>query len=369
MGVAPQYCGVLGKKANGQVAVTTVYVDPFYAWPVNGQLYLPDAWTNDPARRKRAGIPPRVTFQTKPALALELIDQAQAAGVPFGIVVTDSSYGDNPAFLDGLDERKLPGVVAVHCDFGVRLPDEVRQAAARPLPPTKKPGRPRTHPHPVQVAPLHRADAVLAQQPAAVWQTISWRQGTDGPLIKQFMAMRVHRAVGDTTGPVGWLMGERPRPGESGEEKYYWSNLPSTTPLARLAEVAHRRPGIERSYEDGKGGSGLADYAARKWESFHRHLAIEFLVLSWLTLQKPPGATPQIVVDPQPVGSPSEPVFPLWTRALSERRADPPAGGGIPRRRVGSLAGAVGTHRRNTASGPTPTRSVPTVVPRSMNSP
>jgi SRSO17 transposase len=369
VGVAPQYCGVLGKKANGQVAVTSVYVDPYYAWPVNGQLYLPESWTDDPTRRKRAAVPATLAFRTKPVIALELIDQAQAAGVPFEVVVADGGYGDNSAFLDGLDERKLASVVGIHRDFGVRLPDEVAYAAAQPLPPTKKPGRPRTHPHPMQVAPLHQAAAVLARQPEAAWQTISWRQGTDGPLVKRFVALRVHRAVADTTGPLGWLMGERPRSGESGEEKYYWSNLPATTPLARLVELAHRRPGIERFYEDGKGGSGLADYAARKWESFHRHLVIEFVVLSWLTLQKPHGAPPQIVTAPQLVASPSEPVFPLWARTLSERRADPPAACGVPRRRVDSLADAVGTDRHKTATGPTPSRPVPITVSQPVISP
>lgn len=346
-----------------------MYVDPYHAWPVNGQLYLPEGWAEDPARRQRAGIPPGVGFQTKPAIALHLIDQAQAAGVPFGIVVTDSSYGDNPAFLDGRDERRLPGVVAVHRDFGVRLLAEVAEAAARPLPPTKKPGRPRTHPHPARVAPLHRADAVLAQQPESAWQTSSWRQGTDGPLAKQFVAVRAHRAAGDTTGPLGWLIGERPRPGAAGEEKVYRSTLPATTSLARLAEVAHRRPGIERAYQDGKGGSGWADYPARQWESFHRHLVIEFLVLSWLTLQKPRAATPPVVVDPPPVGPPGEPVFPLRTRSLPERRRDPPAGARIPRRGARSLAGAIRAHRPTAAAGPTPSRPIPTRVSQPIASP
>lgn len=120
------------------------------------------------------------------------------------------------------------------------------------------------------------------------------------------------------------------------------------TPLARLVEVAHWRPGIERFYEDGKGGSGLADDAARKWESFHHHLVIEFLVLRWLTLRKPWVATPPIVTDPHPVDSPSEPVFPRWTRALPEHWSDPAAGAGIPRGRARSLAHPVGPDRSQT---------------------
>ena len=296
MGVAPQYCGVLGKVANGQVAVTTRYVDPYYAWHVNGQLYLPQAWCQDTERCRRAGIPPEVAFQTKVAIALHLIDEAREAGVPFNIIVSDSNYGDNPTFLDGLEARGLPCVVSVARDFGVRLPEEVEAAAQ--------------HPHPAQQAPLRRADEVLAAQPEEAWQTITWRMGTDGPLTKQFIARRVHRAVGETTGREGWLIGERPQPGHRGDKKSYWSDLPATTPLARLAELAHRRPSAERGYQDGKGHTGLHAYAARKWESFHRHLAIEMLVLSWLALQRPPLEHPVIVVEPQTVQSPNDPLFP-----------------------------------------------------------
>lgn len=366
MGGAPQYCGVLGKRANGQVVVTTTYCDPAFAWPVNGQVYLPEVWVDDPVRRKRAHIPTAVTFRTKPELALALIDQAREAGVPFDLVVADGGYGDNPAFLDGLTQRQVHGVVGVHRDFGVRLPAEVAEAAARPLPPKRKSGRPRTRPHPEQVAPLHRADVVIAAAPAEAWQTISWRWGSVGPLTKQFVAVRVHRAVGDTTSPLGWLIGERPRAGEVGEEKIYWSDLGEETRLARLAELAHRRPSVERGYEDGKGQTGLGEYAARTWDSFHRHLALEFLVLSWLQLQHPPPSLPPITTDPVSVGSSAEPVFPRWTRSLPQSRPDPPRGLHLPLRGTPPLADSLGPTRSHPAARAAPLRRSPTRLSQSL---
>jgi SRSO17 transposase len=285
----------LGKTANGQVVVTIRYVDPYYAWDVNGQPYLPEEWCQD-VERRRAGIPDDMTFQTKPAIALGLIDEAGEAGVPFNVVVSDSSYGDNPTFLDGLESRNLSCVVAVACNFGVRLPEEVEAAAKQP--------------QTVEPAPLHRADEVLAAQSEEAWQTVTWRMGTDGPLTKQFVALWVYRAVRETTGPEGWLIGERPLPEHKGEKKFYWSDLPMTTPLARLAELSHRRPSVERGYQDGKGFTGLDAYAARKWDSLHRHLAIDMLVLNWLALQRPPVENPVIVLEPQAVQSPNEPFFP-----------------------------------------------------------
>jgi SRSO17 transposase len=326
VGVARQYCGELGKKANCQVVVTIDYVDPYYSWPVLGRLYLPKSWCEDEKRCQEAQIPAEITFQTKPEIALDLIDQAKAAGIPFSTIGADSGYGDNPNFLDGLDSRQLDYVVGVACDFGVRLPDEVAEAAEHPLPAKGKDGRPRTHPHPVRVAPLHRADAVIATQPDSAWQTITWRMGDDGPLTKRFIAVLVRRSHGDITGPEGWLIGERPLPDHDGEYKYYWSSLPASTPLARLAELAHRRPAIERGYQDGKGHTGLGDYPARLWHSFHHNLVIEMLALSWLILQQPPPASTEIALEPQPVGTPDEPVFPLRPGTVPQRGGGSGAG-------------------------------------------
>jgi SRSO17 transposase len=369
VGVAPQYCGALGQRANGQVVVTTTYCDPAWSWPVNGQVYLPETWIADAARRKRARIPPSIPFRTKPELALALIDQAREGGVPFDLVVTDGGYGDNPNFLDGLAERRLHGVVGIHRDFGVRRPAEVVEAAARPVPSRKRPGRPRSHPHPVQVAPLHRADAMLAAQPADAWRTITWREGSAGPLGKRFVAVRVHRAVRDATGPLGWLIGERPLPDADGEEKLYWSDLPEDTPLARLAELAHRRPSVERGYEDGKGLTGLGVYAARTWDSFHRHLVIEFLVLSWLALQAPPVDLRPLAPEPLPPSPTAEPIFPLRTPPLPEPRPRPPPGLRLPVRRAPPLARPLRPTRPQRAPRAGPVHRLPDPLPRPVASP
>ena len=64
-------------------------------------------------------MPEEVTFQTKPAIALALLDQARDLGIPHACVTADADYGDNPNFLDGLDIRKERHVVAVRCDFAV----------------------------------------------------------------------------------------------------------------------------------------------------------------------------------------------------------------------------------------------------------
>ena len=264
VGVAPQYSGTLGKVGNCQVAVTCVYSDPKAAWPVGVRLYLPQTWTQDPERCRRAGVPPEIDFQTKPQLALTLVEQARAWGVPFRCVVADADYGDNPNFLAGLEAHREHYVVAVRADFRVTLNSSDAGA-------------------------YQRVDRCLAAVPKRWWRTIRWREGSKGWLRKKFVALACWWQAGDGSIREGWLLGERPARGQQGDHKYYLSNLPPTTPLQKLAEYAHRRHAIEQFHEEAKGELGWDQYQGRLWRGFHRHavtvmLAYSFLV--WLELRQ-----------------------------------------------------------------------------------
>jgi SRSO17 transposase len=113
VGVARPYAGPLGQGAHGQVVVSAPYVADEPAsrapvhWPVLAQLYLPEAWATDGARRVKGQVPPDVALQPKPALALALIDQARAWGVPFAWGGAAAGYGDNPPCWQGLDDRQV----------------------------------------------------------------------------------------------------------------------------------------------------------------------------------------------------------------------------------------------------------------------
>jgi len=264
VGVARQYSGTLGKVGNCQVAVTCCYADPQAAWPVAVRLYLPHAWAQDPARRQRARVPTEVAFQTKPEIALALLDQARAWGVPHRCVVADADYGDNPNFLAGLEARQERYVVAVRTDFQVSM-------------------------GPAASTPVWRADELLHSVPRWQWRTVRWRRGTKGWLRKKFVAVRSWRVTSDGPRHEGWLVGERATQGQPEERKYFWSNLPPDTPLEVLAGYAHRRHAIEQFHEEAKGELGWDQYQGRLWVGFHRHavtvlLAYSFLV--WLGLQE-----------------------------------------------------------------------------------
>jgi SRSO17 transposase len=333
VGGARQYSGTLGKIAHCQVVVSAHYVAdeptsraPVH-WPVTAQLYLPEAWATDGARRAQVHVPTEVALQTQPALALALVDRARAWGVPLAYVVADAGYGDNPTCLLGLDDRQVAYVVGVSSTFGVRLPDEVRTAALVPRPHPRGRGQPKK-PRP---APLYAAKGVLDALPADRWQPITWRAHDDGVLCKQFVAVRVHWATGGApfstsqarvaTGPEGWLLGERPLPGEDGEVKWYCSTLPADTPLHRLVEVAHSRWPIEPFYEDAKGECGLDHYQGRRWDGLHRHLALVLLAYSFVARQR---------------WRPTDPVgfSPLWGAPVVSGSPSPGAAVALPRCRV-----------------------------------
>jgi len=260
VGVARQYCSELGKVANCQVVVTCHYADPAASWPVNARLYLPSEWTDDPQRMTEAGVPEDMEFQTKPEIALALLDEANRIGMPHKAVVADSSYGGNDTYLSGLEQRKEHYVNGVPCDFTVILEDEEANATG-----------------------IQRADVALRQIPRRKWATIRWREGTKGWLRKKFVAVRAYRTLDGVRKTLGWLIGERPGYGQGkGDWKYYFSNFPVDAQLEKMVEYVHRRWHIDRFYEDAKNELGWGDYQGRKWVGFHRHTTIVMITYSFL---------------------------------------------------------------------------------------
>jgi SRSO17 transposase len=194
VGVARQYSGTLGKMGISQIAVTYCDRDPQAAWPVAVRLYLPKTWAYDPKRLQQTRVPQEIPLQTKPDMALMLLDQARAWGVPHRGVAADADYGDNPNVLAGLEARQEPYMLAVQTDCAVRL----RHAAT---------------------SRLWRADAWLQTVPRWQWHTIRWRRGTKAWLRKKCVTLHCWRVASPGGHHTGRLVGQRATPGQPEERK------------------------------------------------------------------------------------------------------------------------------------------------------
>ena len=102
VGVQHQYCGQLGKQANCQVTVSLSIANHSASLPVAYRLYLPQDWSKDRARRKKAGVPKEIKFKTKPEIALEQIRWACEAGLPRGVGLMDAAYGNDSRLRSGM---------------------------------------------------------------------------------------------------------------------------------------------------------------------------------------------------------------------------------------------------------------------------
>ena len=129
VGVARQYCGQLGKQDNCQVAVSLSLANAYASLPVAYRLYLPETWASDAARRKKAGVPAEIGFQTKIKIALDQIRAACAAGLPRGVVLMDAGYGNHSELRSALTALDLSYVAGILSSTTVWAPD------TGPLPP------------------------------------------------------------------------------------------------------------------------------------------------------------------------------------------------------------------------------------------
>src|SRR5262249_34448942 len=206
VGVSHQYCGQLGKQANCQVAVSLSVANHAASLPIAYRLYLPESWAKDDARRKKAGVPDEVEFQTKPKIALQQIEWACAAGIARGVVEMDCAYGSDLSLRRRLTALELVYAVGV---WARTLVGKAAQGA-----------------EPGNDAPTTAAELAKSLSKRA-WRTIGWRDGSNARLDSRFARVRVYAAGEGTTAeePEEWLIVEWPK-GEKEPTKFWLSTLP-----------------------------------------------------------------------------------------------------------------------------------------------
>ncbi len=278
VGVARQYCGTLGKVGNCQLGVFLSYASARGHTLVDKRLYLPPAWADDPARCRAAGVPENeIRYQSKAALALDLLRQARAAGHLTGDwVAGDDAYGMVPTLRDALDAEDWRYVLDVPATTPV-----FDQPALAEVPPWSgrggKPTKPRLAP---DAAPARTVAAIAVGLPASAWRDLTVAEGAQGPRTYQFVARCVWESRDGLPGRLCWLLLRRNLDGS--EPRYYLSNAPEDTPLLTLAQVAATRWTIETEFETAKGETGLDEYEVRGWAGWHHHITLALLAGAFL---------------------------------------------------------------------------------------
>jgi SRSO17 transposase len=216
VGVAPQYCGQLGKVANCQATVSLPLANAAASLPVAFRLFLPRAWAEDRDRRGAAGVPLAARYRGKVEIALEQLASAQGRGLPVGTVLADADYGGDAAFRHGVRALGLAYAVAVDRTLGLLLPDGKGPLAAK---------------------------AVTSTLPQAAWRAVPGR-----PADLRHAALRVRAAPHGRPGPE-----ERPlleRTGGALEVERLWlASLPPETGPDDLVAIATPRWRVERDYQ------------------------------------------------------------------------------------------------------------------------
>ena len=266
VGVHHQYCGQLGKQANCQVAVSLSVANHAASLPVAYRLYLPEAWTKDRVRRKKAGVPKQIKFKTKPQIALEQIRWACESGLPRGVALMDAAYGRDARLRAGMTELGVPYVVGIVPTILMWAPGSGPRRMDKPMNNTGRRDEPE----------LVSAKKVALGLPKQAWRTVTWREGSADQLSSRFARVRVrvgyNKLIPEKLSPE-WLLIEWPE-GEAEPTKYWLSTLPENVSFTQLVDLAKLRWRIERDYQELKQEVGLGHYEGRGWRGFHHHATL-----------------------------------------------------------------------------------------------
>ncbi len=282
VGVTRQYSGTLGRVDNCQVATSLHLAGESRSGCIAMRLYLPQEWVEDTVRRKAAGIPADVVFQTKWEIAIEQIEAALKAGVRRHVVLADAGYGDAGEFRAALDEHKLRYVVGINGEPVVWPPESCPQIRRKPK--GEKGRRPTRYRD--ETFPPEKVKHLAAR---LGYRKVTWREGSKGWQSSRFAAVRIHSAHlhlhCHPPGAEQWLLCEWPD-GKEKPTKFWLSSLPRETSIKTLVRLAKLRWRVERDYQEMKQEVGLDHWEGRTWRGFHHHVTLCAVAHGFLALRR-----------------------------------------------------------------------------------
>jgi SRSO17 transposase len=285
VGVAPQYCGALGKVANCQVGVSVHATTDQASCPINWRLFLPEDWDDDAERRRKAHLPDSQRHRPKWQLALDMLDELATWELAPPVLLADAAYGEVNQFRLGLEQRELAYVVQVPGTISAypqQVVPETLPYAGRGQPSKPRYRQPRSSLRQLVLAAGER-----------VARMVTWREGADGePLVSRFVALRVRpagrqlrRVARGGQLPVRHLLAEWPL-GEPEPVTYWLASLPAEVPLERLVGLAKLRWRVEHDYRELKDALGLDHFEGRSWLGWHHHVTLVSVAHAFVTLER-----------------------------------------------------------------------------------
>jgi SRSO17 transposase len=253
-GVGTQYTGAVGGTANAQVGVFLAYASAKGTAFVDRALYLPRAWTHDPARRAEAGVPAGVRFATKLELAKRLLARAFAAGVPARWVTGDAAYGRSHAFRRWLEDRGRAYALSVPMTHAVYAEGR-RQTVTK----------------------------WAAGLPPAAWRPRSAGAGVQGERVDAWACLPLEEAT--APGWRRWLLVRR-WAADPDDIAFYVAYGPEGTPVEELVRVCGMRWQVEEGFAQAKGEVGLDQYEVRTWAAWHRFVTLALLAHAYLAVTR-----------------------------------------------------------------------------------
>jgi SRSO17 transposase len=276
VGVQRQYTGSAGKTTNCQIGVSLSVATSYHHIPIDFELYLPESWANDPARRREARIPDEVVCKTKIDLALGMIERAVHHGIPGTIVLADSAYGNSHAF------RETVRLLGFDYAVGIESPTKVVPLLPR--------------------GALNASSAVSVAEFAqrlgrAAFRPLCWREGTCRTLSSPFALRRVQVAHDDgiplEQHPPVWLLMEWPKD-EPEPTKFALTTLPARMSKKEIVRTFKERYRTEKVYEELKGELGLDHFEGRRFRGWHHHVTVALTCYAFVVAERtrpfPPSA-------------------------------------------------------------------------------
>jgi SRSO17 transposase len=261
-GVARQYTGSAGKITNCQIGVFAAYVSARGHAFIDRALYLPKSWTGDPVRLVATHVPEPVAFATKPALAVQMIQRALAANVPFSWVAADAVYGVGD--VEQALRRASKGYV-----LGVKSDHYFGSWGGKP---------------PV----AGKAEEIAQGLDPDAWRRLSAGEGTKGARLHDWAYCELADLDADEydeTKSGIWTRGLLIRRTISdGDLAYFTTWCPAGTEIQTLVAVEGHRWAIEDSFETTKNELGLDHNESRSWHGWHRHVSLVMLAFAMMAV-------------------------------------------------------------------------------------